>query len=620
MASARKTLRGEPLPDWVPPQLTRLVTAAPEGDGWAHEIKYDGYRMQARLDRGRVRLLTRTGLDWTDKYPATAAALAGLPVRQAYLDGELCGVRPDGTTAFGLIQAATDRAAAASLVYFAFDILHRDGVDLRQEPLAARKAALEPLFAGAPPVLQYGSHVVGAGARFHAEACRLRLEGVVSKRLDAPYAPGDRGLWVKTKCLNREEFVVVGWTDPEGARPRLGALLLGYHAPDGALVYAGRAGSGMTDAELERVWRRLQPLAADRMPLDEPPPRGSRFGTKLVLSRVHWLRPELVVEVSYLTWTDDGLLRQVVYRGLREDKPARDVVRARPGASLSVAPPPTASPPKRPRGRPTGAVPPENVLQLLPDAVSPEPDALRAYWTRVAARALPHLARRPLKLVRHVRHTVFYHRGPLPPLPPAVHALRIARAQGGEGVRVWIEDLDGLLGLVEIGVVELHPWGARVDDIERPDRLVIDLDPGAGVPWDFVIETALGLRAMLADEGYACWPKTTGGKGLHLMVPVSERMGWQAAHALARGWVRRFEGRAPDRFTTTAALASRPGRLFLDYLRNGRGTTAVGAFSPRARPGFPIAAPVSWAAVARGVRPDAYAMDRLPPARGVARD
>jgi DNA ligase D-like protein (predicted ligase) len=323
--------RAAGLPDWIPPQLTQPVDAAPDGDGWLHEIKYDGYRTHARLDRGAVKLLTRTGLDWTHKYPAIATAVASLGARQAYLDGELCGVGPDGVTSFNIVQLASDSANAAALVFFLFDLLYLDGEDLRPRPLIERKERLGTLLTNAGPCLHISDHVVGQGPAFYAKACAMHVEGIVSKRIEAPYTPGNRGLWRKVKCLNRAEFVVVGWTEPEGRRPYLGALLLAYYDPDGKLIYAGRAGTGIDNAELERLWRRLQPLATGTMPLDVPPPRGSRFGSPLVLSRVHWVRPELVTEVKFLTWTDDNLLRQVVYEGLREDKPAKEVRREVPG-------------------------------------------------------------------------------------------------------------------------------------------------------------------------------------------------------------------------------------------------------------------------------------------------
>jgi bifunctional non-homologous end joining protein LigD len=329
MARSRRA-EATALADWVKPQLTRLVDAPPDGPEWLHEIKFDGYRMHARLDRGAVRLLTRTGLDWTRKYPAVASAVASLPARQAYLDGELCGVRPDGTTSFSLIQNASDTGNGDALVFFLFDLLHLDGEPVSVRPLKERKERLRALLSGVPSPLQFSDHQIGRGRAFYEQACSLKLEGIISKQADAPYAPGNRGLWLKVKCLNREEFVVVGWTDPEGTRPFLGALLLAYYDPDGRLIYAGRVGTGIGHAELERLWRRLQPLATPRMPLDKPPPRDSRFGSPLTLSRVHWVRPELVAEVKYLTWTEDNLLRQVVYEGLREDKPATDVRRPIP--------------------------------------------------------------------------------------------------------------------------------------------------------------------------------------------------------------------------------------------------------------------------------------------------
>jgi DNA ligase D-like protein (predicted ligase) len=293
-----------------------------------HEIKFDGYRMHGRLDSGDVRLLTRKGLDWTHKYPAIAEALKTLPASQAYLDGELCGVRPDGTTSFDMIQAASEPGNAAALVFFLFDLLFIDGEDLTRLPLVERKPRLAELLSGKEAQLQYSDHQAGHGPAFYKLVCDRGLEGIVSKRADAPYVPGDRGLWRKTKCLNRDEFIVVGWSDPEGSRPYLGSLLLAYYDDAGRLVYAGRAGAGITVAELERLWLRLQPLAIETMPLAAPPPRTSHFGSPLELSRVHWVRPELVVEVKFLAWTDQGLLRQVIYQGIREDKPASDVRRS----------------------------------------------------------------------------------------------------------------------------------------------------------------------------------------------------------------------------------------------------------------------------------------------------
>jgi DNA ligase D-like protein (predicted ligase) len=320
-------------PKWIKPQLTRLVDEAPTGKDWLHEIKYDGYRMHARLADGKAQLLTRTGLDWSHRYNRTIEALRSLKVRSAYLDGELCALSGDGLPVFSRLQAAMDAGRTDQLVFFAFDLLFLNGQSTAQLPLIARKERLKRLFKKAIQGLRYNEHVTGDGPRFREHACKLCLEGVISKRADRPYVPGDRGIWVKSKCLNREEFVVVGWTDPEGSRRHIGALLLGYYTEDGRLHYAGRAGTGINDRELNRLAGVLAPLQTPKMPLAAPPPRDNRFGSPLKLSRVHWVRPEVVVEVAYLTWTEGGLLRAVSYQGQREDKPAGQVVRSIPHRS-----------------------------------------------------------------------------------------------------------------------------------------------------------------------------------------------------------------------------------------------------------------------------------------------
>jgi DNA ligase D-like protein (predicted ligase) len=318
------------LPSFIPPQLSQLVKAPPEGDGWAHELKYDGYRIHARLAGREVKLLTRTGLDWTGRYQTTAKALAGIGLRATYLDGELCAVRPDGTTSFAELQEATDTRTTHNLIYFVFDLLFVNGKDLMPAPLLDRKGRLQALLKDGPTFIQYSAHHIGDGKRVLDAACGAKAEGIISKRVDAPYVPGNRGIWRKSKCVSREEFVIVGYSEPEGSRPYFGALLLGYYDDDGRLLYAGRAGTGFSDVELRRVFELLQPLHISKMPLDVPPPRTTRFGSPLILSRVHWVRPELVCEVTFLTWTADGLLRQVSYQGIRADKPAKDVRRQRP--------------------------------------------------------------------------------------------------------------------------------------------------------------------------------------------------------------------------------------------------------------------------------------------------
>ncbi len=330
--TARRASR-HTMPGFVEPQLARLLDRPPSGDGWGHEMKLDGYRIQARLDGGKVALLTRSGLDWTAKFPETAAAFRPFAKQATYIDGELCALGADGVPSFSALQSAIAEKRTGALVYFAFDLIFLGADDLRPSPLVERKEQLQQLLNRlATDRVRYVEHVVWHGAAFLEAACKLHLEGVVSKRLTAPYKPGEagRGTWTKAKCLNSAEFVIVGFSDPEGARPYLGSLLLGYHDEAGKLRYAGRAGSGMSMAELERVYRKLKPLIVETTPLAEKPPKGSHFGRPLNLSRVHWVKPVLVAQVSFLTWTADGLLRQVTYQGLREDKPASSIVRERP--------------------------------------------------------------------------------------------------------------------------------------------------------------------------------------------------------------------------------------------------------------------------------------------------
>ena len=303
-----------------------------------------------------------------------------------------------------------------------------------------------------------------------------------------------------------------------------------------------------------------------------------------------WIEPSVEAEVEYSSVTEDGLLREAVF--MRDDLLPMPQTISHAARMLSYR----------------GGVPRENILQLLPDAVVPSKEELAKYWRKVAKRALPYLARRPLKLVRHTRGTTFYHRGPLPPVPEAVHQLRIAKREGGEGVRLWVDDLEGLLGLVEIGVVEVHPWAATIDDYEHADQIVFDVDPGDGIAWELVIETALGLRELLTTEGLDSWPKLTGGKGLHVMAPLKRKLTHDAAHAFARHLTQQLAATRPDRYVTVADPGKRAGRIFIDYLRNGRGTTAIGAYSPRARPRFPIAVPATWRQVEKGIQPDAYTM------------
>jgi DNA ligase D-like protein (predicted ligase) len=382
MAVQRRRSGSPDLPRFVEPQLAQLVNRPPIGQQWCHELKFDGYRLHARITGDGTRLLTRHGLNWADRYKAIAAACRQLK-HAAYIDGEICALHPDGTTSFADLQAATDRRTTDELVYFAFDLLFLDGVDLTGEPLLERKARLKRLLAKAPASIRYTEHVIGNGPAFYRAACEHRIEGIVSKRLDAPYRSGDRGIWLKTKCINAEEFVVVGFTDPEGSRQHFGALLVGYYDRAGRLHYADRGGTGMSQRELKWLYGKMAALVTPDMPLAETPQISGRFGKPLELQRVHWVGPELVVQVRFTDWTGDGVIRHGVYQGLREDKPAKEVVLDRAPAAA-----PERARPSLIRAGNDATADRENIQRLLPDAAVPSKHQLRRYRRAVGRRAL----------------------------------------------------------------------------------------------------------------------------------------------------------------------------------------------------------------------------------------
>ncbi|TPJ31537.1 DNA ligase D [Mesorhizobium sp. B2-7-2] len=564
-------------------QSPTLVESAPADTDWLHEIKYDGYRTELIVEGGAARAFTRRGYDWSHRYKRIVQAAANLSVKSAILDGEAVVLGKTGLPDFQALERELANPSSPKLMFFAFDLLYLNGRDIRQQPLIERKAALHRLLQETAPTLTFVEHLDISGKDVFDHACRMGLEGVVSKRADSPYRSGVQTSWLKVKCVKSDTFPIVAFVEKLGAQPRRVASLYIGRWEGERLLYAGKAQSGYTLEAARRVRERLDPLIISKSPLSEP----------IKKPKATWVRPEVPAEVQFSGVTDRGILREAVFKGLRED--------------LAVIPAKPPSPSKR-RLESQHGVPGENILQLLPDAVAPSREELLGYWRRVADRALIHLGRRPLKLVRHAYGATFYHKGPLPPIPASVHQLRVQKREGGEGVRVWVDDLDGLLGLIEMDVIELHPWNATIDDIEHADRLVLDLDPGEGVSWDAVIEAALSLRAILEATGLDSWPKLTGGKGIHLMAPLAAKMTHDRARQLAKSLAQCLVDADPDRYLLSADPAARRGHIFLDYLRNGRGNTAVGAFSPRSRPGFPIAHPVTWKQVEVGIRPDVFTM------------
>jgi bifunctional non-homologous end joining protein LigD len=573
------------MPGFIEPCDPTLHERAPVGTDWVYEIKTDGYRAQVHIRSNQVTIYSRSGYDWTDEFAPIARAASKLKVRDAILDGEATVLGNTGLPDFQALRRELRNPESKRLIYHAFDLLYLDGRDLRPAPLLQRKEALKSVLENGPRTLVYVDFLKADGERVFEQACRIGLEGIVAKRVDTPYRSGRQDTWVKVKCVKSDTFPIIAFVEKLGARPRKIASLYVGRWEGERLLYAGKARSGYTDKVARELRERLDPLIRKTTPLSIPVKK----------PKATWIEPEVDAEIEYSAITDDGLLRAAVFKGLRDDL-AAPRVKAR-----SIVP-------VGGHRRPHIGVPRENILQLLPDAVVPTKEELAAYWARVHKRALGYLGHRPLKIVRRVHGTTFYHKGPLPKdIPSSVHQLHLQKREGGEGTRLWIDSLDGFLGLVAIGAVELHPWNATVENFERADQLVIDLDPGEGVPWEAMVEAALRMRDILQDEGLSTWPKLTGGKGIHLMAPLPKPILHDEAHRYALRLVRRLAQAEPQHYMLSAQ-GNRRGRIFLDYLRNGRGTTAIGTYSPRARDGFPIAAPVTWSRIEAGIRPDAFTM------------
>ncbi|MBV8854677.1 MAG: DNA ligase D, partial [Sinobacteraceae bacterium] len=539
-----------PYPGFIEPCRPALQARAPKGGHWITEIKHDGYRLQAHLHRRRAALYTRRGYDWSERFASLAEDVKRLAAAEVILDGELVVRNQSGIADFHELQRDLSAGRTDRLLYMAFDLLYLDGLDLRASPLIVRRQLLHELLAnsGVTSRILLNTYLEADPAAVLKQACAMNLEGIVAKKCDAPYRSGEQESWIKVKCVTSDTFPIIAFVEKLGASPRrIASLYLGRREGD-KLLYAGKAQTGFKHQTLYELRERLDPHIRTTSPLSIPVKK----------PKATWVDPVVLAEIEYSSLTADRLLRAPVFKGIREDlleAPKRSQRSLIESARLRV--------------------PKENVLQLLPDAVVPSKEALARYWNTVATQALQYIARRPLKLVRHTHGTTFYHKGSLPPVPPGVHQLRITKREGGIGTRLWVEDFDGLLGLVAIGAVELHTWNSRIDDLEHPDLMVFDLDPGPGIPYAFVVDTAFALRELLKREQLQSWPKLTGGKGIHVMVPLRKKsMTHDEAHRYSQELASRLAAKNSSRYTTSAATAERKGRLFVDFLRNGRGTTA----------------------------------------------
>jgi bifunctional non-homologous end joining protein LigD len=566
-------------------QLATLFTSPPSGAGWVYEIKLDGYRVMAEVNGGRARLITRGGKDWTHRFSRVARALEALPVKSAVYDGEMVIQDAEGVSDFGALAEALGKGDDSAIVYFAFDLLFLDGRDLRKLPLVERKEALRGVLAGARGPLRYLEHIEAEGEVFLRSSCALGLEGSVAKRADRPYVAGRGDDWRKLKCLERQELVVVGWSDPAGSRKGFGALLLGTRREDGKLRYAGKVGTGFDDTLLDQLHARMVPLARKTPPVVDPPAGAEG-------REAHWIEPTLVAEIAFTGWTSGHRLRHPTFKGLREDKPAEEVVLEQ---ARTAAPKEVARAPRTPPNRVAGIVitHPERVV----DATSGlRKGDLAAYYEAVADRVLPDMVDRALAVVRCPDGTgkvCFFQKHVTDAFPDSIHAVRIEES-GGATQNITIRDLGGVVSLVQMGVLEIHPWGSRVDQIERPDRLIFDLDPDPALPWSAIVTAAERVRERLKEAGLTSFVRTTGGKGLHVVAPVERRLDWELVKPFTKAIADSLVRDEPTRYTSTITKSRRVGKIFIDYLRNARGSTAIASWSTRARPGAPVSVPVAW--------------------------
>jgi bifunctional non-homologous end joining protein LigD len=572
-----------PLPDTLQPQLATAAQAVPTRGEWIYELKFDGYRLLARIADGRVTLFTRNGNDWTAKMKPLAAALQSLGLSSAWLDGEIVVLNDAGTPSFNALQNAFDAARTEAIQYFLFDVPYLEGYDLRQVPLYARRALLKQLVdtKGGDPI-RFSADFAADPASLLQSARAMGMEGIMAKRADAPYTPQRSEAWLKLKTTGRQEFVIGGFTDREGSKQEVGALMLGYHDAAGTLTYAGNVGSGWDASTASDLRRRLLALEVPKPPFeagDLAPGRWSRRSA----GGERWVQPSLVAEVSFADWTPDGRIRHAVFRGLREDKAAKAI--AREAAALVPA-----------RSNRVGTVKVSNPERVIDPSTGFTKLDLVRYYESVAEWMMPHLKGRPVTLVRGpngIDGQLFFQKHDDKLTIPGMRELDPALWPGHPPM-LEVPSAEALVNAAQMNVIEFHTWNALTKNITRPDRMVFDLDPGEGVSWSRVQEAATLTHTMLTELGLQAWLKTSGGKGLHVVVPLAPRLDEDIVRGFSQAVVEHLARTLPSRFVAKSGAANRVGKVFVDYLRNSHGATTAAAFSARARPGLGVSMPLAW--------------------------
>ncbi len=578
-----------PLPDSLKPQLATLVESVPDGD-WRYEIKFDGYRVMARIESGKVQLFTRNGHDWTQKMPQQAEALAGLGLESAWLDGEVVVPDKDGTPDFQALQNAFEAGRSGSILYYLFDLPYLNGMDLRDVTLEERRAALHQILDSSQnesELLRFSADFTEQPESMLESACQMKLEGLIGKRAGSTYVSRRSNSWVKIKCKNRQEFVIVGYTDPKGARSGFGALLLGLHDEQGHLRYAGKVGTGFNQATLQSLHAKLQPLEIDRPALAEAPPAADVRGA-------HWLAPELMCEVAYAEMTRQGVVRHSVFHGLRSDKPAEAITHERPAKAARASRPATARQAAAASSTSSAKIKISNPERVIDKSIGATKMELARFYAEVAPWALPHLRQRPLALVRApegIDGELFFQKHTEKLSIPHITQLDTALFPKHAAL-MTIDSTEALISAAQMGTIELHTWNAVAPVLDHPDRFVLDLDPDPALPWKRMVEATHLTQTLLDEIGLQSFLKTSGGKGLHIIVPLEPIHSWAEVKAFSQGIAKYMARLMPQHFSAVSGPKNRVGRIFIDYLRNSQGASTVAAYSVRAREGLAVSVPI----------------------------
>lgn len=594
-------------PGFIKPQLATLADEMPKGDAWVHEVKFDGYRMQAHIDNGKVKLFTRKGLDWTAKFGSIAKDLKKLNIKSAVLDGEIVALNPEGVSSFIELQKKLKTGDDSGFQYYAFDLLHLNGQNLMKLPLLERKGKLEEILSNKKLTQTfYSEHFTKAG-NFYEQACKMHLEGVISKLAKESYRTGRGRDWLKSKCHMRQEFAIGGYTKSTTGASVIGSLLLGYYKGKD-FVYAGRVGTGFSHDLAKDIFKKLQKIKLDSMPYTKYSDNGRRgAGWK---RGVVWVKPEYVCEVEFTEWTAEGSLRHPSFQGLREDKPAKEIKRDIPIKANKVE----KLKSKDQTNVTVAGIKISNPQREVYPGTGFTKQMIAEYYESVSDYILPYIENRLLSAIRctdGINGQCFFQRHAGTNATKDIHALKV-KGHGEGKPYMYIKDKRGLVSLAQMGVIEIHPWGSNIKDVDKPDRIIFDLDPDPSVSWQKVMEGAAEIKLRLDDLGLESYLKTTGGKGLHVMIPIKPKYNWDVMKPWAKAFAESLVKDSPQKYIANMSKDKRKGKIFIDYLRNGLTSTAIAAYSLRSREGATVAMPLDWRQLNDKLDPKEYTIETVP--------